>query len=121
MNAYTSGSFNAAVAGVPCGCARAARLLTPVEAPRWNPLLDELVASGALYVMTYDDFVDRFGLPRGVVTDAASGERTAYHGIGGIVLDTPLCGGCDAPVSRGGYCIRCDEDHADLARAKVSA
>jgi hypothetical protein len=108
MNAPT-GSFNRGV-----GYARTARLLSLVQPTRWNPLLDELVASGALYVMTYDDFVDRFGLPIGVVTDATSGERTAYHGISGIVLDTPLCGQCDAPVSRGGYCIRCDEDHANL-------
>jgi hypothetical protein len=112
MNApYPMGSFGKAL-GVPCG--RAARLLNPAEPTGWSRIQRELVASGALYVMTYDDFVDRFGLPIGVVTDATSGERTAYHGISGIVLDTPLCGGCDAPVSRGGYCIRCDEDHANL-------
>jgi hypothetical protein len=43
------------------------------------------------------------GLPIGIITDALTGRSTAvYRGGFSIVLDEPLCAGCDEPADRCG-------------------
>lgn len=72
---------------------------------------DRALANGGAYMMTYDDFVDRFGYPIAVVTDS-EGTRHAHHKIASWPLDTVLCGGCDNALPLSGFCRSCGEDRS---------
>lgn len=70
--------------------------------------------TGAAYTLTAADFADGYFAR----VDALTGRVTATGiGPGGyeitVVLDEPLCVGCDAPFV-GGYCAACDEQLVEV-------
>lgn len=90
------------------------RILATVEFARIeaskSPIARALENGGA-YVMTMDDFLDRFpGAAPLVRTDAVTGRRYAFHALGEFALDVPLCSCCDHPLPLTAHCKHCDED-----------